>query len=128
MSLYVKLYRDVSNPLGFPSDYPAEAVESKVVLDPPWIEISKEDYLALINKNRALVVNIIEQAKVSTDATKEQKTSSLLATFDELQAIKDKFVGAGKLEATEQLDLSIHILNAVLALREPLLEIQKRNS
>lgn len=127
MSLYVKLYRDVPNPLQLPNDYPAEAVESKVVLDPPWIEMSKEDYLALINKNRALVVGIIEQAKVSTDATKEQKTSSLLATFDELQAIKDKFESAGKLEAAEQFDLSMYILNAVLALREPLLEIQKRS-
>lgn len=127
MSLFVKLYRDVPNPLGFPSDYPSDATESEVALGHPWIEMSKEDYSALIEKNRSIARAIIDQAKAAEDQSVNAKTSSLESTFDQLQSIANKFEGAGRLEPEDQLALSIHIMKSILALRDPLIEIQKRS-
>lgn len=127
MALYVKLYRDKENPFGFPDDYPADSINTDKDPGPPWVEMSKEQYSALIEKNRSIARSLIDQAEAEEAQVSEQKVSSLESAFNQLQSIENKFEGVGRLEPEDQLALSIHIMKAVLALRDPLIEMQKRS-
>lgn len=129
MPLFVKLYGDTENPLGYPDDYPADSMESNKDPGPPWIQMEKSDYISLVEKSRSIARGLIDQARAEEAQSFEQKISSLEAAFDQLQSIKEKIEGAGgKLESADQAALLLYTLETLLLLRGPLLQIQKRTT
>lgn len=85
-----------SNPFGFPADYPAEMMElpdgSKI--DPPWVEMSKEQYEALSLKSREIAKSLIEQKKSESATSDAQKLDALKRLFDDCEAIDDNWATA----------------------------------
>lgn len=129
MPLYVKLYRDKENPFGFPDDYPADSINTDKDPGPPWIQMKESEYMSLVEKSRSIARSLIDQAKAEEVQSFEQKISSLEATFNQLQSIKEKIEGSGgKLDAADQTSLLLYTLETLLLLRGPLLQIQKRTT
>ena len=77
-----------NNPFGFPADYPAEMMElpdgSKI--DPPWVEMSKEEYEALSLKSREIAKSLIDQRKSEAAASDAQKIDGISRLFDKCDA------------------------------------------
>ncbi len=93
--MFVLLYGDTENPLGFPSDYPKEAIESELK-NPgaPWVKMDRSEYEALITKNREIARSIIEQSKQDKDSSDTQKIDALKRLFDDCEAIDDAWATA----------------------------------
>lgn len=93
--MFVLLYGSTENPLGLPSDYPKEAIESESK-DPgaPWVKMERSEYEALITKNREIARSIIEQSKQDKDSSDTQKIDVLKRLFDEAEAIDDAWATA----------------------------------
>lgn len=77
-----------NNPCGFPADYPAEMMElpdgSKI--DPPWVEMSKEEYESLSLKSREIARSLIEQKNSEMAIGDAQKLDGLSRLFDKCDA------------------------------------------
>lgn len=129
MPLFVKLHGSTDNPLGLPSDYPADSINTDKDPGPPWIQMEESEYMSLVEKSRSIARGIIDQAKAEEVQSFEQKISSLEAAFNQLLSIKEKIEGSGgKLDAADQTSLLLYTLETLLLLRGPLLQIQKRTT
>lgn len=128
MALYVKLYRDSENPFGFPDDYPSEAMESEKDPGSPWIQMTNQEYEALVIKSREIARSLINQSKEAEKVESGAKVASLEDTFNQLELIEEKIeASGGKLEAADQTALLLYTLEALIQLREPLIQMQKRS-
>lgn len=101
-----------NNPCGFPADYPAEMMElpdgSKI--DPPWVEMSKEEYESLSLKSREIARSLIEQKNFERAADDTQKLDALKRLFDEAEAIDDAWATATNAQKFELCRTTFKIL------------------
>lgn len=123
--LSIREIRDFPQDTVFKSGYAFPvAVDPQPLYDPKTSYI--EQSVALPNKGVVTVSWIVKDLAIDVKES-IAKQDALSATFDQLQAIEEKIVGSGgKLEAADQTALLLYTLDALLSLREPLLQIQKR--
>lgn len=118
------------NPNRFPPKYPRESsrINDEDPIPKGWIEISDAEYKALIAAYYKDVESINSLVESVEKSTIEAKSSLLESTFDQLKSIEEKIKGAGgALDPSDQTALLLYTLEALLLLREPLVQIQKRS-
>lgn len=109
--MFVLLYGSTENPLGFPDDYPKEAIESESKdPGPPWVKMTRSEYDALIVKNREIARSIIEQSNVVKEADDSAKLDALKRLFDEAEAIDDSWASATNAQKFELAQKTFRIL------------------
>lgn len=121
-------YWYTDNPLNFPGDYPAETkpVKAGEKVLAPWILMEESELKAISESLYPLVKAAFEANAEASKNQIEQKESSLKATFDQLQSIKNKIDGAGgKLESADQIAVLTYALETLLQLREPLIQMHQ---
>lgn len=111
MALYVKLYRDTDNPLGYPDDYPADSMESNKDPGPPWVQMERQEYESLVLKSRDIARTLVDQKTAEKNSSDAQKLDAIKRLFDDGQVIDDAWASATNPQKFDLGRIAFKILN-----------------
>ena len=110
-------YSKTANPRNFPGEYPAEIkkFDDQSKVPDNWTVVSEEELNRRIQTHYGVVAALNESADADAKTAEQVKQTQFKGFIATLKTLREKLTESGKLEPSEQAELSAALIDALIA-------------